>query len=436
MDKPTLQALFGQPPKRAIAYLEQKELMPSEDWWRVQGNAHNKSFVIAHMTYMDLLSDIRNSLVDAQKNGLNLKEWSATAEDKMRAKGWWGKKEIQTEAGTREVQLGSAYRLKTIYQTNMAQAYEAGRQAVIWDDNPLFPYVMYSAILDNKTRPRHRALHGVVMRKSDPAWQFIAPKNGYNCRCTIIELMDGEVAGQKIKVYDSGSYLQVYDVDVSNGGIAKIAKLDFPDRPSFSTDAGWVGRPNQLVFPDLDKYPAKQSQQFVNQLLNNTKTFEDTYTHLENTVAKELQRLEAEGVNWKRSEEKAKIRERLTPLVVTGTKFPIAVINEKFAAQIGASTTTVLLSDDTLLKQIINRQGQDIGVDEYALVQPTLEMPTIVTDDRPYHYTFFRRNNKVYVAVIKVTRDGKEIYLQSFRYGDEKKLQKIIDDGKFMEIKD
>ena len=67
MDKPTLQALFNQPPRRAIEYLQQKQIMPSEDWWRVQGDAHNKSFVIAHMTQLDLLEDIRQSLVDAQK---------------------------------------------------------------------------------------------------------------------------------------------------------------------------------------------------------------------------------------------------------------------------------------------------------------------------------------------------------------------------------
>lgn len=206
VDKPTMQALFGQPPRKAIEYLESKKLMPSQDWWQVQGDAHNKAFVVAQMTRLDLLEDIRQSLIDAQKNGWDLKKWSEVVEPKMKQKGWWGKQDILTEGGQRTVQLGNPYRLKTIYQTNMAQAYEAGRQAVIWDDNPLFPYVQYSAILDNKTRPRHRALHGIVMRKSDPAWAAISPKNGYNCRCTIIELMEGEVNGKKIKVWDSGDY--------------------------------------------------------------------------------------------------------------------------------------------------------------------------------------------------------------------------------------
>lgn len=155
----------------------------------------------------------------------------------------------------------------------MAQAYEAGRQSVMWDDNELFPYVMYSAILDNKTRPRHRALHGVVMRKSDPAWAAIAPKNGYNCRCTTIELMDADVQSQGLKVRSSNGYFRVDDVDVGNGGIAKIARLDFPDLPAFKTDAGWVGRPQLLPTRQLmDKAAAAEprlASNVVKQVLQN-----------------------------------------------------------------------------------------------------------------------------------------------------------------------
>lgn len=252
MDQPTMLALFGQPPRKAIEYLEQKKVMPSQDWWQIQGEAHDRAFVIAHMTRLDLLEDVRKSLIDAQKNGWDLKRWSQEIEPKMKQRGWWGKQDIMTEGGQRTVQLGNPYRLKTIYQTNMAQAYEAGRQSIMWDDNPLFPYMMYSAILDNKTRPRHRALHGVVMRKSDPAWSAIAAKNGYHCRCTNFELMQYDVDSNGYQVRDSkdGNF-RIEQVDVGHGGTAQIARIDFPDLPAFSTDAGWVGRPNKLPTQQL-----------------------------------------------------------------------------------------------------------------------------------------------------------------------------------------
>ena len=235
MDQATLSAVFGQPPRKAIEYLEQKQVMPSQDWWSVQGNAHNKAFVVAHMTQLDLLEDVRKSLIEAQKNGWDLKRWSLEIEPKMKQRGWWGKQDILTEDGQRTVQLGNPHRLKIIYETNMAQAYEAGRQAQMWEDDRIFPYVMYSAIIDGKTRPQHKALHGIVMKKSDPAWAAIAPKNGYRCRCTVIEMMEYEVNAQRLKVYDSSGYLHIDHVDTKNGGIAQVARLDFPGRPSFRT---------------------------------------------------------------------------------------------------------------------------------------------------------------------------------------------------------
>ncbi|WP_448761903.1 phage head morphogenesis protein [Acinetobacter tandoii] len=270
MDQPTMQAVFGQPPRKAIEYLQQKQVMPSEDWWRVQGNAHNQAFVVAHMTRLDLLEDVRQSLLDAQKNGWDLKRWSEEIEPKMKQRGWWGKQETFVEGGQREVQLGSPYRLKTIYQTNMAQAYEAGRQSVMWDDNPLFPFVRYSAILDNHTRPAHRALHGVVMRKSDPAWQYISPKNGYKCRCTFYEMMDIDVKNLNIQVRSSEGYLKLYDVDVSNGGVAQVARIEFPDLPVFSTDAGWTSSPSALVTQKFMDKAITAEPQIASKLVSQT----------------------------------------------------------------------------------------------------------------------------------------------------------------------
>ena len=52
-------------------------------------------------------------------------------EPQLRALGWWGRQVVPAPDGAEdEVQLGSPRRLKTIYDTNMRVAYNAGRRTV------------------------------------------------------------------------------------------------------------------------------------------------------------------------------------------------------------------------------------------------------------------------------------------------------------------
>lgn len=48
-----------------------------------------------------------------------------------------------------------------------------------------FPYWQYSAILDGRTRPSHKALHGKIFKATDHEYY---PPIGHRCRCTAIPL--------------------------------------------------------------------------------------------------------------------------------------------------------------------------------------------------------------------------------------------------------
>ena len=253
-----LQAIFGETPQSAIEWLSQRTRQPSEAWYQVLDDAHNRAFVIARMAHLDLLNDVQQSLIKAMELGQDFKAWREQIEPAMRSRGWWGKQILIDEGGVKTIQLGSPARLQTIYRTNTLQAYEAGRQRVMFsgDDNDPFPYVMYSEILDSRTRPRHRALHGVVMRKDDPAWAAIRPKNGYNCRCTVIEMTTGQVERGGYQVDTSAGHLSTESIEVGkqpDGTAVKatVTTLRLPGRPTFQTDPGWNTSPNQLLMPQL-----------------------------------------------------------------------------------------------------------------------------------------------------------------------------------------
>jgi SPP1 gp7 family putative phage head morphogenesis protein len=57
----------------------------------------------------------------------------------------------------------------------------------------LFPYWEYRTVGDDKVRPEHAKLHGIILPANDPRWKKIWPPNGWKCRCYIIALMAHEV---------------------------------------------------------------------------------------------------------------------------------------------------------------------------------------------------------------------------------------------------
>ena len=75
--------------------------------------------------------------------------------------------------------------VQTVYRTNAATAYTAGRfqQALDPDVSAVIGALEFTTAGDSAVRPTHAALDGVIMAQDDPRWNFIAPPIGYNCRC-------------------------------------------------------------------------------------------------------------------------------------------------------------------------------------------------------------------------------------------------------------
>ncbi|MBA1302629.1 phage head morphogenesis protein, partial [Pseudomonas carnis] len=77
------------------------------------------------------------------------------------------------------------------------------RKASMEETTDTHPYWMYVAILDGKTRPSHRALHGQVFRHDDPIWASIFPPNGFNCRCRVVALTESAVKRRGLRIVSS-----------------------------------------------------------------------------------------------------------------------------------------------------------------------------------------------------------------------------------------
>lgn len=197
----SLDALFRLPAQAALDYLAAKGLRPTWNWWEMQGAAHAQAFTVAKLAQLDLLADIRAALVQALAEGKSERWFGDTLKPLLQKKGWWGPQvDVGADGQAQLYQAGSFRRLQTIYRTNLQSAYMAGRQQQFDAERERAPFVQYLAVMDSRTRPSHSALHGRVFRLEDPAWNVIAPPNGYNCRCRARNFSQDELDARDLKV--------------------------------------------------------------------------------------------------------------------------------------------------------------------------------------------------------------------------------------------
>lgn len=239
-------------PAQAVAYLETKGYAVSWDWHDVWQDAQARAFTVAKVTRLDILEDIRDALQIALDNGLTERWFAQQLTGTLQQKGWWGRRVMTNpDTGAEEtVQLGSARRLKVIFRTNMQTAYMAGRHAEQLANAEDRPYWQYVAILDRRTRPAHRALHGRVFRFDDPFWRAFYPPNGWGCRCRVTTLTAGELRAERIKPDTSIGRLGNRDVAMPGSGeVRQVATITLPDPTTrgkqftVATDPGWSYNP-------------------------------------------------------------------------------------------------------------------------------------------------------------------------------------------------
>lgn len=415
---PDLAYAFGLPPEQAVAWFESKGYALGFKWQDVWEQAHARAFTVAGVMKLDVLQDIRGALDKALKDGSTMRDFNARLMPLLEAKGWLGKGYL-VDQGSGEIhgKRLNARRLETIFRTNMQSAYMAGRWQALWSDREARPIWTYSTVGDNRVRPKHKVLHGITLAATDPFWRYYFPPNGWKCRCRVRALTQAQVKAQGLEVISSEGRLQeVAQASAPDGVKRKAMAFQTPSGARFVTDPGFGFNPGQAAYqPELDNYAAPVARQYVKGVLTGPE-FGRWFQQLETGVAKRL----AVG------DSVASIRQELA----VGQRYPVAILHQEDMDRLGSHSQTVWLSDDTLAKQFAHRQGQDVALADYWRVQQVLEQPVLILAERDQHMKFVQLQGRWWVAVVKVTRDGSENWLQTFHPINERELQRLKRGGK------
>ncbi len=225
-------------PSEAIAYFQQKGFKTSFAWEDVWQEEHSKAFTVAKMMQRDLLEDTRAALEKAMQDGQTFEQFKKELAPKLQSKGWWGKQEMaDPQTGeVKKVQLGSNRRLRTIYDTNMRTSYAYGQWQRIERTKSRFPYLMYDAVNDNRTRPEHKAWNGICLPVDHEFWDTHYPPCGWNCRCDVIQMNDRMAKSNDVKISKDAPYFPMKKY--SNPRTGEIIEIESGIDAGFNFNVG------------------------------------------------------------------------------------------------------------------------------------------------------------------------------------------------------
>lgn len=242
-----LKTLFKLAPALAIKYFKKKNNKLTWDWFELWQDAHKKSFTVAKVMREDILNDIRTALDKSLSEGKTFHDFQKELKPTLQKKGWWGEEIVVDKEGNAErVQLGSMYRLKTIYSVNMQTAYQTGRYKTQTDNTDTRPYWEYVAVMDSRTLPEHAMLNGLVFRYDDPFWNSFYPPNGWRCRCRVNALSDYNLKKKEISPQDSTGCLSEEQrlVSKKSGEYKPVTVYTDPlTGKKIAPDVGWSHNP-------------------------------------------------------------------------------------------------------------------------------------------------------------------------------------------------
>lgn len=166
---------------QAIAWLRARVPLTADEWQELTDAAKQEAFTVAGVAQLDLVADVLASLADAVEKGQSLAGWKKAIADRLEA-AWDGTVD------------NPAWRLETIFRTNVQRAYSAGRYHEQQKSKADRPFLMFSAVLDKRTTPHCKAADGTVLPIDSPWWHEHTPPCHFNCRSVTISLTASQAA--------------------------------------------------------------------------------------------------------------------------------------------------------------------------------------------------------------------------------------------------
>lgn len=181
------------PNKEAQRHFNQKTLITSQEYANFKAYEHALAFTVAKIADQDMLAEVHKAVKSAIDNGTSFHDFKKRLKPYLMARGWiapaFKNDNVDDDKETfRDYQKHLGHRLRTIYHTNKATAYAAGRWERIQRTKDMLPYLQYMPSVSANLRDEHKQFYGLIATVDDPIWQSIYPPNDFGCKCWVRQL--------------------------------------------------------------------------------------------------------------------------------------------------------------------------------------------------------------------------------------------------------
>ena len=153
-----------------------RNLLPltDEQFEQLSTDAQRRAFRVAGVAQLDIVSQVFNALLGAIANGTKFEDFKRDVVPALEKA--WGESD--------------PHRVETIFRNNVQRAYNRGRWKQMRDPEvaAVRPYLMYDAIVDDRTTDICRQLHGTVLPAEDSFWSTRLPPLHHRCRSSLRSL--------------------------------------------------------------------------------------------------------------------------------------------------------------------------------------------------------------------------------------------------------
>lgn len=152
----------------ALKFAQARNVVLPSEFYTLDLKTRQLSTTVSFLSSIEQIKSVIQSVNKAIDNGSTFQDF---------------KKEV-FENGIR---LSPKY-LDLVFRQNVQTAYSFGRWTQQAANKSARPYLMYSAIDDDRVRPDHIALNRIIRHIDDPFWLMYYPPWAFRCRCSVISL--------------------------------------------------------------------------------------------------------------------------------------------------------------------------------------------------------------------------------------------------------